>query len=362
MALHHRPELRNMRLAYCHSTQSRQSNSSSSAQSSRVGSERSYETQPTVYSSSPGTASTRPPRIHYNTCDHRAQDVEHRWLAEKELQGSPEASTESIEQYESEPRAPAQTSAISCASTVGSDEELGEAARLPSDELPEHVAEPYESRVIPASPSDFSHLFPSHRPLTIRHDDSTLDGNMNLRLDTEVLIHGRKRNMTLFHLRMHDLKRREFSFRRYCRDSGREVCHTERKQQKARTEKRPGFQRSLSNALSSMRPRSECRTTTQSDLKRHDSGYGSLHSMESTEDDRPRSAGAPGAAPSAPSNDTIKLEFSNYAQLDVKRSGVKPHKRYEFEYWGMFARPLRPVTTRPSRPACACNPPPKSCS
>jgi len=31
---------------------------------------------------------------------------------------------------------------------------------------------------------------------------------------------------------------------------------------------------------------------------------------------------------------TTKLEFSNYAQVDVKRCGTKNHKRYEFEYWG----------------------------
>ncbi|KYG42985.1 hypothetical protein M433DRAFT_6695 [Acidomyces richmondensis BFW] len=344
MALHHRPELHNMRLAYCHSTQSQKSNSSSSAQSSRIGSERSYETQPTLYSSSPGKGSTRPARIHYNTCEYRAKDVGHRWFEEKELQGSPEASAESIEGYGTESierhgiesgGAAAQLSMSSYASTVESDEEPEEVAQQPPDYgLPEYVAETCESSVIPATPSDFSHLFPSHRRLMIRHDDSTLDGNMNLRLDTEVLVHGRKRNMTLFHLRMHDLKNREFSFRRYCRDSGREVCHSERKQQKARLEKRPGFQRSLSNALSSMRPRSESRTMTLSDLKRHDSGYASTHSMDSNEDDRPRTAGAAEAAPPVPSNDTIRLDFSNYAQLDVKRSGVKPHKRYEFEYWG----------------------------
>jgi hypothetical protein len=32
---------------------------------------------------------------------------------------------------------------------------------------------------------------------------------------------------------------------------------------------------------------------------------------------------------------TIKLEFSNYAQVEVKRRGAKSSKRYEFEYWGV---------------------------
>jgi hypothetical protein len=31
---------------------------------------------------------------------------------------------------------------------------------------------------------------------------------------------------------------------------------------------------------------------------------------------------------------TTKLEFSNYAQVDVKYCEAKSHKRYEFEYWG----------------------------
>jgi hypothetical protein len=32
---------------------------------------------------------------------------------------------------------------------------------------------------------------------------------------------------------------------------------------------------------------------------------------------------------------TMKLEFSNYAQLDVTRAGAKASKRYEFSYWGV---------------------------
>lgn len=30
----------------------------------------------------------------------------------------------------------------------------------------------------------------------------------------------------------------------------------------------------------------------------------------------------------------MKLEFSNYAQVDIKRTGTKGNKRYDFEYWG----------------------------
>jgi hypothetical protein len=30
----------------------------------------------------------------------------------------------------------------------------------------------------------------------------------------------------------------------------------------------------------------------------------------------------------------LKLEFSNYAQVEVRRRGAKSSKRYDFEYWG----------------------------
>ena len=32
---------------------------------------------------------------------------------------------------------------------------------------------------------------------------------------------------------------------------------------------------------------------------------------------------------------TMKLEFSNYAQLDVTRVGAKASKNYKFDYWGV---------------------------
>jgi len=133
---------------------------------------------------------------------------------------------------------------------------------------------------------------------------------------------------------MHDLKYREFSLRRYCRDSGREVCHTTSKLQKASPPKRPGFHRSFSNALNSLRTKSDPRPATLDSLKRNDSGYGSISSVDFDKDERPRSAGHDLKPPPPPSTDTIKLEFSNYAQLDVKRAGGKANRRYEFEYWG----------------------------
>ncbi|KAK5127826.1 hypothetical protein LTR85_004942 [Meristemomyces frigidus] len=312
MALHHRREIDDMRYAY-DSNRSRHSASSDSERSYQSSSEKSYQTQPTEYSSSP---SKRPPHVHYNTCESRASDAPPRFFEDRAPQDSPRSS---VDTYAS--------------TTLSEEEEAPE--EIPEYDVPEYTARPYESRVMPATPSDFSELFPSRRRLAVRHDDSTLDGNMNLRVDTEVSIHGRKGDMTLFHLRMHDLKEREFSLRRYCRDSGREVCHTARKQQKAVAQtKRPGFQRSLSNALTSMRTKSESRAPTLANLKRNDSGYGSMHSVDFDQDNRPRSSGHAAVPQQQLSNDTIKLEFSNYAQVDVKRTGVKGSKRYEFEYWG----------------------------
>lgn len=195
--------------------------------------------------------------------------------------------------------------------------------------VPKLVVQQHESHAIPATPTDFSDLFPSGRRLDISHDDATTDGNMNLRVDTQVASRGKSYPITLFHLRLHDLKTREFSLRRYCRDSGREVCHSTNKP-KPHDGKRPVLQRSLSNAITRVRSLSDSRTPTFLNLKRHDSGYASMHSL----DDRPVTPGhEPSAQPPASPN-TVRLEFSNYAQTDVKRISSKGHKRYEFAYWG----------------------------
>ncbi|KAK3719301.1 hypothetical protein LTR37_004520 [Vermiconidia calcicola] len=306
-----------MRHAYSHDTSSERKHSSGtgSDRSYHSGSEKSYQTPPTSYSSSP---SQRPPHIHYSSCDTRHEDVLQRYFDDRHTQESPRSSVGTY------------------ASTVQSEEELPE--DMPEYDVPRSPVQPYAQSAIAATPSDFSELFPSKRRLMVRHDDSTLDGNMNLRVDTEVSIQGRDCDMTLFHLRMHDLKNRDFSLRRYCRDSGREVCHSIRKHQKPAAEKRPGFHRSLSNALQSMRPKSESRSISSpnsASLKRNDSGYASLHSVDVNDDDRPTSASDGTDPQDTPTTNSVKLEFSNYAQLDVKRTGLKGNKRYEFEYWGV---------------------------
>lgn len=224
------------------------------------------------------------------------------------------------------------TSIATYASTVPSFDDL---LQEPQYDVPEYRHELLSSdEAIPSSPPQFAELFPSTRQLLIRHDDSTSDGNMNLRIDTEVMTtDGRAQSITLFHLRMHDLKDRQFSLRRYCRDSGREVCHTKRKYIQAKTNKRPGLQRSISNALANFRPKSESQTFTMSAFNQHDN----LDQAEDDEDEEldlnlvpiPR-----GETQELLPTNTTRLEFSNYAQVEVKRRGNKLNRRHEFEYWG----------------------------
>lgn len=210
-------------------------------------------------------------------------------------------------------------------STIPSEEDFEEEDLF---SVPDYEDERFSSTAIPSTAADFAAHFPSTRRLNIKHDDATLDGNMNLRIDTEIKdSEGHPVDLTLFHLRMHDLKNREFSLRRYCRDSGREVCHSSRK-----PSKKPGLQRSMSDRLSSLRTKSEAKTFTHQGLKRNDSGYGSLFGDELDEESVRESPKTTSPIPLL--SNTIHLEFSNYAHVDIARRGIKSSKRYEFEYWG----------------------------
>jgi hypothetical protein len=227
------------------------------------------------------------------------------------------------------------TSTETYASTIASQEELYEEPETydPEYEVPEY-REVVETGLRPSNPSDFADYFPSTNRLFIRHDNTTYDGNMNLRVDTE---DRKRRAVQLFHMRMHDLKKREFSLRRYERQSGREVCHSSRKYTKPAPEKRPAITRSMSNAFANIGKPSFKRTNSgfsqhshrsKKEMRRQDSGYGSNEDDDDFEDYEKKSKSIP-----IPSN-TTKLEFSNYAQVEVKRRGTKSSKRYEFEYWG----------------------------
>ncbi|KAL1962620.1 hypothetical protein VTN77DRAFT_9334 [Rasamsonia byssochlamydoides] len=212
------------------------------------------------------------------------------------------------------------------ASTVPSFEDLPDEPRY---EVVTDRHEIFPSNTIPSNPSTFADLFPSARRLLIRHDDSTIDGNMNLRVDTLVLQDDRiQQEVTLYHLRMHDLHTRKFSFRRYCRESGREVCHSVRKFNQPAMAKRSGLRRSWSSVLSNLRPGSSGNSSAAANLKRQDSGYKSGTDEDAIFDDDSTA----GSERSMTPTNTILLEFSNYAHVDLKR-GPGPLKRYEFEYW-----------------------------
>lgn len=210
--------------------------------------------------------------------------------------------------------------------------------------LPVYRHDIEEINVRPSTPEEFAALFPSMNRLTIRHDDFTPDGNMNLRVDT-VVLGRRKKTIQLFHLRMYDLNKREFSLRRYCRDSGREVCNSKRRYIEPSSTGRPKLQRSMSHAIRSLTKRPQLgRVPTGGSVFSSMGRPGTSHSAgttgsaviddDSTEDlthalsaDRKQKV-----RPMA--TNTIKLEFSNYARVDVERCGNRNTKRYEFEWWG----------------------------
>jgi len=231
--------------------------------------------------------------------------------------------------------------------------------------LPIYRREVIEPNARPSTPPEFAKLFPSLNRFSIRHDEFTPDGNMNLRIDTVVT--GRRRTaIQLFHLRMYDLAKREFSLRRYCRDSGREVCNSKRKYDepaapkalKENEDSRPTLQRSVTSAIKTLGggngmpvfrrtssrgsifgPRSPAsspakRPGTSNSHSSSDDDYdyfGNATSSLSLADSQSSSKSKPQRP--TPTN-TIKLEFSNYARVDVHRRGNSKHKRYEFEWWG----------------------------
>ena len=293
--------------------QRRDSNSSSECSD---GSDHSQSTAPTLYS-------VRPSLKQYQTANPTSHSSA-KW--NDSFYGSSEARS-SIETY---------------ASTIASEEDHVENDLI--YEEPEYIYESVSPTAVPSTPPEFAEYFPSTRRMCICHDD-TADGNMNLRVDTEKhTATGHYTSLTLFHLRMHDLKNRDFSLRRYCRESGREVCHSSRKYAKPTSERRPGLQRSMSNALASLRSKSDTKTATTTSFKRQDSGYDSMDEDEYEDMFKAMPKETKGSSVLLPTN-TTKLEFSNYAHLDLKRRGTKSSKRYEFEYWGT-AYAWKRVTTR----------------
>lgn len=249
----------------------------------------------------------------------------------------------------------ARSSVDTYASTDGSEEELTlereeELLRDRDDDyippLPSYHHEISEPNVRPSNPKDFAQLFPSMNRLSIRHDDFTTDGNMNLRVDT--IVPSRRRSaVQLFHLRMYDLARREFSLRRYCRDSGREVCNSKRQYSAPATPARPHLSRSMSSAMKTLshatKPQFKRQDSSSSAVSAKDKRPATSHSYDTNAEVASLSSrgsggssehgGRPSHQQPRPTN-AIKLEFSNYARVDVVRKGSKSNKRYEFDWWG----------------------------
>ncbi|KAJ5090517.1 hypothetical protein N7532_009201 [Penicillium argentinense] len=196
--------------------------------------------------------------------------------------------------------------------------------------------ESFPTDALASTPSSFAGLFPSTRRLLIRHDDATIDGNMNLRVDTLVPCRaGYQQDVILFHLRMYDLFSRKFSFRRYCRDSGREVCHSSRKEASSPDRRR----KSWSSVLASLRPGSSAQHSHDLRIKRQDSGYEAAPPPSRSHCHSSPCYSRPGEEEEGeeeeerhPLTETILLEFSNYAHVELRRKGTGTTK-YEYEYW-----------------------------
>ena len=188
----------------------------------------------------------------------------------------------------------------------------------------------YDSEAKPTSPPDFGKLFPTTDRILIQHDDSTSDGNMNLRLDVDALsASGQKLKATLFHLRMKNLHERQFSLRRYCRDSGREVCNSKRKYAKPlpkpQPQKKPSLQRSLTSYISRKTPGTR---------RSWDSGYESDEAEDRELEEELRNFTLSSEVKATIPTNIIRLEYSNYAQVEIHKRRQGTTKSYEFEYWG----------------------------
>lgn len=221
--------------------------------------------------------------------------------------------------------------------TSTDESELEEEEEEPPIEVVRKRREYHPAKVVPTSPPSFGSLFPSTRRLNIQHDDSS-DGNMNLRIDTLVPKRGFDDvQVILYHLRMHDLYHRKFSLRRYCRSSGREVCHSKRVEDAPKKEGPYGHKPNhhFSLTLRGIRTRGE------SDESNHHVGteelrrYVSAPHRLATDPQDSRDSSPVSMSTGRPQvTDTIKLEFSNYAHVDITRRGRDSSVHYDFEYWG----------------------------
>ena len=150
-------------------TSGRSDNSTASGHSDHSAhSARSYDTAPTEYSD------RRPSLLHSETCHPRVQG--------RGREPDYFVPQHQVDRY---PQPPPRASVDTYAST--SEEDLAdEVDDMPDYDVPTYRHEPLACDAIPTTPRDFGELFPTSKRLSIRHDDSTIDGNMNLRVDTQV--------------------------------------------------------------------------------------------------------------------------------------------------------------------------------
>lgn len=282
------------------------SNSSSATDSSHSArstvSQNTYSTNTTTYSTK-----ARPVIKHYDTCPGRYEDVTYNVFTNDE--GYDPRS--SVETY---------------ASTIASQDDL---ADQPEYQLPDERYRVYDSDARPTSSPEFARLFPTTDRILIQHDDSTSDGNMNLRLDAEVFSNGTKIKMTLFHLRMKNLHERQFSLRRHCRDSGREVCHSNKKYAKPPPRGQPQKKPTMSRAWTSYIGRK-----TGGARRSRDSGYQSDEEDDQELEEELRNFTMNSEVKATIPTNIIRLEYSNYAQVEIHKRRQSDIRKYDFEYWG----------------------------
>ena len=201
-------------------------------------------------------------------------------------------------------------------STLPSEEDL--TYQQPFD-APASGYDVYASDATPSNPAEFAVLFPSHRTLLIHHDNATSDGNMNLRIDTYVHgADGYRQKLTLFHLRMHDLKERRFSLRRYCRESGREVCSSNRKYASTTSpvSARSTIQQSLGTAFQQLRLTHEEPVSAQKHGVRRDMAH------EPSEDQYYPRAARPCHSSREPPSPTNTIQLDREARLEETRARI----------------------------------------
>lgn len=227
---------------------------------------------------------------------------------------------------------------------------------IPSEgDISEHSSweSPWKATPQPSRPSTFGDLYPLTRKIYIQHDDTTTDGNMNIQIFTSSP--GRDKGaqeayyQSIFHLRMHNLWERDFSLRRYCRDSGREVCHMMMRRRRPSppttrstlldffTSRSSSFARPPEPDVHDSRPPQSARSSMSSWFKRRSSRSSQVSGRGAESGDE---SGVEGTADvqsvsaTRASSDVIKLEFSNYAHVSLVKRGRRSRKRYTFKWWG----------------------------